>query len=138
MDLFPIRQERSLVEHMLCLARRTLNVAWLLDVDVGLDADERDDAVVEWLDERHLLCRVGREVLGTQLDIEVEGVFVVLAIYGDEILWSEYREFGQHSLNLRWEDVHTTDDEHIVATTQNLSETNCRQQPIHFAKSVKW
>ncbi len=59
MDLFPIRQECSLVEHMLCLARRTLDVTRLLDVDVRLDAHHADDAVVEWLDERHLLGWVG-------------------------------------------------------------------------------
>ena len=122
--LLPILQECSLIEHMLGLACRTFDVAWFLDVDVWLDAHQTDDAVVEWFDEWHLLRWVGREVFCTQLDIEVEGVFVVLAIHGDEILWGEYWEFGQHGLNLRWEDVHTTYDEHIVATTQNLSEAD--------------
>ena len=57
--LFPIRQKGSLVEYVLCLASGTFDVAWFLDVDVWLDAHHADDAVVEWLDEWHLLRWVG-------------------------------------------------------------------------------
>lgn len=122
--LFPIGEEGSLVEHMFCLACGTLDVAWFLDVDVRLDAHQTDDAVVEGFDEWHLLGWVRREVFGTQLDIEVEGVFVVLAVNGDEVLWCEDGELCQHGLYLRREDVYASDDEHVVAASQNLSESD--------------
>lgn len=106
--------EVTLVVYMLSLTERTLDAVRLLDVDVGLDAYHADDTVIEWLDEWHLLAWVGREELLTQLDVKVEGIFIVLAIDSDEVLWSEGRELGEASLNLRWEDIDATDNHHIV------------------------
>ena len=123
---------------MLSLASRAFDVSRLLDVDVRLDADEGNDAVVERLDEWHLLGWVWREILLAQLHVEVEGVFVVLTFNGDEILRCEDWELGEHGLYLTWEDVDTTDDEHIVAATQNLpGEITCAPRGNHVGPQGK-
>ena len=106
--------EITLVVHVLLLADRALYRARILDVDVWLDAYHRNDAVVQWFDERHLLRWVWREVLCIQLYVEVEGIFVVLAVHSDEVVRAECWELRQTSLYLSWEHVHTTDNHHVV------------------------
>ena len=106
--------KHSLVVHVLCLADGALDLSRLFDVDVGLDAHHRHDAVVERLDVWHLLRRVGREELAAQLDVEVEGVFVVLAVNGDEILCGEGGELGEAGLYLTREHVDAAYDHHVV------------------------
>ena len=108
---------------MFSLSGRTLDGPWWLDVDVGFDACEGNQTVVERLDERHLLAWIRREELFAQLDIEVEGILVALAIDSNEVLWCEGRELGEHGLYLAWEDIDTTDDEHVVASSQHLTES---------------
>ena len=109
---------------MLGLARRTLDGSWRQDVDVGLDAYHTYDAVVKRLDVWHLLRWIWREVLAAKFDIEIECIFVVLAIDSDEVLRCINRELSENRLNLAWEDVDTTDDEHVVRTAQNLAQTH--------------
>ena len=74
--------EVALVVHVLGLARGALDGAGRLDVDVGFDARERHEAVVQRLDEGHLLAGVRREELFAQLHVQIEGVFVALAVAG--------------------------------------------------------
>ena len=90
---------------MFGLAGGALDGPWRLDVDVWFDAGEGDEAVVERLDEGHLLARVRREELFAQLDVEVEGVLVALAVHGDEVLRREGGELGEDRLNLAREYV---------------------------------
>ena len=114
--------EVALVVDVLCFSGRALYCPWRLYVDVGFDAGKGDETVVERLDERHLLAWVRREELFAQLDVEVEGILVALAIDGDEVLRCEGGELGEHGLYLAWEDIDTTNDEHVVASSQHLSE----------------
>ena len=94
-------------------------------MDVRFDASEGDKTVVERLDERHLLAWIRREELFAQLDIEVESILVALAIHGNEVLRSESRELCEYRLDLTWEYVHATNDEHIVTSAKHLTQTNC-------------
>ena len=115
---------------MLGLARRTFDGARRQDMDVGLDAHHTYDAIVKRLDVRHLLGRIGREELVAKFHVEVERILVVLAVDSDEVLWRINRELGENCLDLAWEDVDTTDDEHIVGTSQNLAQTHSRTSTL--------
>ena len=77
---------------MLCLTHRALDGARGLDVNVGLDACYRNEAVVKMLDERHLLGGVGREEVFAEFHIKVEGVFIMLTVHRNEVLRCERRE----------------------------------------------
>ena len=94
-------------------------------MDVGLDAGERYEAVVERLDEGHLLAGVGREELLTQLNVKVEGILIALAVNSDEILRGKGGELGEHRFYLAGEYVDTADDEHVIAAAQYLAHPYC-------------
>ena len=99
---------------MFCFAYRALNAIRWQDVDVGFDAHHAHDAVVERLDEFHLILWIGAEELGLQFYVQIECVLIVDTIYCDEVLRLECRERCQTGLYLRWEYVHAADDDHVV------------------------
>ena len=83
---------------MLSLTCGALYGARRQNVNVGLNTGERNQTVVERLDERHLFAGIGREEFFAQLYVEIECVLVALALHRTELLRSECREVCEHRL----------------------------------------
>lgn len=85
---------------MLCLALRTLDAVRLGNVDGWLDADDAEKSVAELTLVLEHDVHVVRVVFWTELYVDVEGVNIVHAINGDEVLCLELRELKEYALNL--------------------------------------
>ena len=91
-------------------------------MDFGTDAQHGaqlgDDVLLDLFDGTDL---VGEEGLA-HLHVDVQGIRVVLAAHDDLIVGGQVAaaDLQQHFLDLRGEDVHAADDEHIVGAAHGL------------------
>src|SRR5262247_367287 len=106
---------RAEVDDALRLALRALDLPRRHDLHAGRDADVRLDVVLQ---RPRLGAALGlperRAQIAARLDDHLERVEAAVATHLEHVVRRELRLPGDQLLDLRREDVHTADDEHVV------------------------
>ena len=104
---------------MFSLTLATLDATWLHQTYIRADSKDALELVSKFLlHSKHAADVVAEEVF-SYLDLYLESIEIIDSINDKHVLRFKLLHFKDDALNLRWEYVDSTDDEHIVASAYN-------------------
>ena len=109
---------------MFGLPHTTLDAARLDNLDVRLQTDHALHTVGDLLFQRQEFVHLVGVIFRANLDLNLEGIGVVHTIDHNQVVRIKLRQLQNNTFHLRWEDIHTADDQHIVASSQNTAHPN--------------
>lgn len=114
----------AVVDNALGFTYAALNTAWFYQTDIYAETEYALQAGHKLLlQSQHLVDFVGI-VFGTNFNLQLHGIGIVLAVYQQEVVRLELRHFEDNGLYLRGEHVDTTDNQHVITTSQDAVHTN--------------
>ena len=104
---------------MLTLALTTLYTSRLHQAHVCTDGKYALEFVCEFLLHCKHAADVIAEVVFADLNLNLKSVKIVDSVHDEHILRLKFLHLKNYAFHLRWEDIDSADDEHIVASSHD-------------------